>query len=209
MVLIGSSRAVAAEKETRNFNITIDGKQAGSYVMKITKEDDGGLKMAGTANVKVRMAILFTYKYSYQGTEVWKDGRLTKLTSVSNDDGKHFEVAAWVDGNLLRLNANGEETTAAADVWTTTYWQLPGAKYRNGSVPLLDADTGRRIDGTMKHVGTEQLVIRQQRQNCEHYKVTGDNIDVDVWYDAQERLVRQESVEEGHRSVLTLTSLER
>jgi hypothetical protein len=209
MLLVGSSRAVAADKETRNFNITIDGKQAGSYSMKITKEDDGNLKMVGSANVKVRIAVLFTYKYSYQGTEVWKDGRLTKLTSTSNDDGKGYEVSAWADGNVVRLLTNGAEKAVAWDVWTTTYWQLPGAKYRNGSIPLLDADTGRGIDGTMKRVGTEALVISQRRQNCEHYKVTGDNIDVDVWYDAQERLVRQESVEDGHRSVLTLTSIER
>jgi hypothetical protein len=36
-----------------------------------------------------------------------------------------------------------------------------------------------------------------------HYKLTG-KVNVDLWYDGSDRLVRQEWVESGHKTVLEL-----
>jgi hypothetical protein len=208
MLVSGSTRAGAADSERRDFNILVDGKRAGAYHLTITHADDGTDTVSAQAHVRVSH-LVYTYTYAYQGTEVWKAGRLASLNSSTDDDGTRFQVSAVADGANLRVTVNGQEHATRGDVWTTTYWRLPDAKFRNRGVPLLDADTGRDINATLQCIGAEAIQVVGQAVNCVHYRVRGGGVAVDAWYDAQERLVRQESVEDGHRTVLDLAGIRR
>jgi len=205
--VLGESLAAAADKETRIFSIKIDNKPAGTYQMSISRPDDRTFIVVGWADVSISK-LFIKYKYTYQGTEVWKDGRLVRLTSKTNDDGKQFEVLAQADGDRLRVQVNGKEHTTRPDVWTTTYWSLPASMLRNQAAALLDCDTGKDLRGTIQYVGTEQLTTAGQTQNGAHYRITGD-VQIDVWYDAQRRLVREDALEDGHRVVLELARIDR
>src|SRR5207249_2066538 len=108
----------------------------------------------------------------------------------------------------LRVTVNGTERVTRPDVWTTTYWRLADAKFRNQDVPLLDGDTGRDLTAKLQYVDTVPLNVDGQQQQCVHYRLTGQ-VQVELWYDSQEHLVRQESLEDGHRSVLELSALRR
>jgi hypothetical protein len=201
MLVPNLSRAVAADVEYRDFQVAIDGKPAGEYHLTINRRDDGTLVVTGQADVHVKYLAIYNYTYSYRGTETWKDGKLVRLDSTSNDDGKRFTVAARTDNNALQVTVNGQQRAVPADVWTTSCWRLPDAKYRNRALVLLDVDTGKEIAGTLQYVATGTLNVAGQAQDCAHYRVTGGT-QLELWYDAQERLVRQESLEQGHRMVL-------
>jgi hypothetical protein len=204
------AQARAANVEYRDFSLRVDNQLAGNYQMVISTRDDGATVVTCVAKVEVKKIFGFLkYTYAYRGTETWQGHRLMRLESSTNDNGTSFTVTAVADGDRLRVNVNRQERLSRPDVWTTSYWRLPEAKFRNGGVPLLDADTGRAIDGQIRYVGTNALVIGGQTQNCAHYRVSGKGIDVDVWYDAQERMVRQECVEQGVRTVFELTGLRR
>jgi hypothetical protein len=210
--MAGATRAAVTETEVRDFDISIDGRSWGNYRMTISRHDDGKISMTGSASVAVRKVLITVYRYTYSGTEWWqdgKDGRLLALRSTSNDDGKQYEVRADNGPNGLRVAVNGQERVVSSDAWTTTYWRLAPARFHNKGVPLLDADTGRDFNGRMDLVGTDQLNISGQNQACRHFRVTGGPNPVDVWYDGQDRLVRQDFVENNHRTVLTLTSVNR
>ena len=58
------------------YDVTIDGKAAGTYVMSIWEGKDGKASMTGVANVSVTFYLVKTYRYTYTGTEFWKDNRL-------------------------------------------------------------------------------------------------------------------------------------
>ena len=79
-VLLASVPASAAETETRQFKVLIDNKSAGNYHMTIVRQEDGTEIMAGVAEVKLSY-LVYTYKYNFQGNEVWKAGRLVQLKS--------------------------------------------------------------------------------------------------------------------------------
>ena len=93
--------------------------------------------MTGKANVSLKI-FLRQYIYNFDGREVWKDGRLLKLQSTSNDDGKRFEVNAQAVEKGLRVAVNGDVRQIRWDVWTTSYWQIPNPRLVNQAVPLLD-----------------------------------------------------------------------
>ena len=204
----GAGTLVAAESETRRFAIEIDGKPAGNYQMMIRQEQDGTAVLSCHAFARVKLGFLTLYRYSYLGTETWKNGRLTRLDSTTNDNGDQFTVNAEAQGNGLRMRVNGKERIVSGNVWTTTYWRLHDPPPANGAIPLLDPDSGKESAGKLELIENTQLVVGGKNIPCTHYRVAGD-VQVELWFDAQQRLVRQDSVEDGHRTVLQLEEISR
>lgn len=204
-LLSAAPRAGAADTQTRDFNVLVDGSRAGDYHMTIQRQDDGTIAMTNESEVRVKVIGVSFYSYAYRGREVWKAGRLQRLDSNGQENGKPFVVAAVPAGDGLRVTFNGQEHTARPDVWTMTYWMLPPAAYRNRGLPLLGCDNGQEVvNGYLQYVGAEQLTVAGQPQTCTHYRVTGSTPH-ELWYDAEERMVRQEWVVDGHKTVLELT----
>jgi hypothetical protein len=197
----------AADIETRDFNVLVGGKAVGEVHMTIHRQDNGQIQMRCDTDVKVN-AVVRTYKYSYRGEEIWKDNRLVRFASSTDDNGKRYVITASTEGNALRLRVNTLERLIRPDVWLTSYWCLPDAKLRNNVVPIIDADNGRDLDSRLQFVAAEQRSIAGQVVNVHHWRLAG-KANVDLWYDGSERLVRQEWVEQGHRTVLDLVRVRR
>jgi hypothetical protein len=204
---LGGDAVRAADQETRDFRVYVDGRPArGGVQMVIQRQDDGTVQMSCSTRITVKV-LFVTYNYTYNGRETWKNGRLQQFAS-SGDDGKRFEITAVAEENGLRVRANGQEHLARPESWVTSYWSLPDPKLRDQVVPLIDGDTGRDLACRIQHIGTVQMPVAGQVQNVNHYRLSG-KVAVDVWYDTSERLVRQEWVEEGHRTVLELARIRR
>jgi len=206
ILVFGLPQARAAGIETRTFAIQVDGKKAGDYQLTIQSQPDGSLNVSARSDVCVRVLGVPVYTYSYRAQEVWKAARLQHFQSSGKEKGKDFAVQADLDGQALRVRANGQEQRVRPDVWTTSCWQLPEARYRNNDVTLLGCDDGKDRQSRLQYVGTEQIQVAGQTMTCTHYKVMKDALH-ELWYDAQERLVRDEWVTDGHRTVLELTGL--
>jgi hypothetical protein len=205
--VVAVAGAHAGDAESRIFNVAVDGKKAGSYTMTISAEKDGVVTMTGQTEIKVKyVGGLYTYRYSYSGEETWKEGRLQRFASRCNDDGKGFEVSAVSDGKELLLKVNGRESKAAVESWLTSYWRLPDAALRKGDLPLIDADTGRPMTAKLKLVANEKLTLAGQEINCAHYRLSGGT-EAELWFDAGERLIREEWMEDGHKTLLELSRL--
>jgi hypothetical protein len=200
--------APAADVETREFTVSVDGRRAGDAQMTIHRADDGTLSMHCDTEIKVKAGPFRVYSYKYRGRETWKDGRLVRFQSTCNDDGKHFDVQAEAREDGLHVWVNSEEHITSVDVWLTSYWQEPDRKRYDAVVPLLDADCGRDLDARVHFVGTEQQIVEGRAQEVKHFLLSG-KVQVDVWYDAAGRLVRQEWLEEGHRTKLDLKHIRR
>jgi hypothetical protein len=200
------SAARAADVETRDFNVVVDGKSAGAGHMTIQKAEDGTVTVSCDTDVTVPVLFLTVYKYSYRGQEVWKNGRLQRFESSCNDDGKRYAVSAVAEAKGVRFKVDNRERLVSHDVWLTSYWARPDTRVLNQTVPLVDADTGRDLEATVGYVGKEELTIGGQALKLLHYKLTG-KVAVDLWYDGADRLTRQEWVEDGHKTIVELTKI--
>jgi hypothetical protein len=207
VALLGGAPARAAEVETREFLVLVDGKEAGKAQMTINKQDEGSYVMSCDTDVHVRV-LLVNYTYSYRGREEWKDGRLVRFASTGSDDGKRFDVAAAAEGEKLRIRANNQERVVRGDVWLSSYWKQPAGALVDTDLTIIDCDTGRELTTHLNFVGEEQRVVGRKNQNVRHFQLKGKTA-VELWYDADGRLVRQEWVEEGHNTVLELANLRR
>jgi hypothetical protein len=191
-----------AGPEQRVFTVLVDGRPAGEYRLTVGADADGTETMTGVAAVRVRH-VLGQYRYSYQGSEVWKDGRLVRLDAATDDDGKKCDVRAAAEAAGLRVEANGQARLAPLDSWPTTYWRLPPTERRGRPLTLLDVDTGQSLAARLDAVGPARLTVAGRPLDCTRYRVTGQ-AQAELWFDAQDRLVRQETIEDGHKTVLEL-----
>jgi hypothetical protein len=193
----------AADTDTRDFAIYVDGKRAGESHVTVESKDGGVTVVSTTAEVTINR-LLVHYSYSYNGTESWKDGKLVRLDSRTNDDGKRWTVSARVEKDVLKVTANNSEREVPADVWATTFARYPDTDRCNQAVPLLDSDTGKAMTAKLEFVGREELTLAGQKIACNHFRLRGD-VSTDLWYDGKKRLVRQEALDQGHKVLTELT----
>ena len=107
LALLAPARAAAADIETRDFHVTVDGKHGGDVHMTIHRQDDGTVSMQCDTDILLSyLGGLKKYVYTYRGKEVWKAGRLQRLDSTCNDDGKRYAVSALVEGEGLRVRVS-------------------------------------------------------------------------------------------------------
>jgi hypothetical protein len=206
-VLFSAASVRAADNETREFVVKVDGKPSGHANMTIQRQDDGTTIVSCDTNVRVKILIK-TYTYTCRTQETWKNGRLQQLASQCNDDGKQFQVSAMAQADGIHVRVNGREHIAKAEAWVSSYWTLPDAKLRDGIIPVLDVDNGRDMQGRLRFIGTAQITVAGQPQNVQHYCFNGPNR-IELYYDAAQRLVRQDWVEDGHPTVLELVRVRR
>jgi hypothetical protein len=222
----------AHKLETREFKVSVDGKPRGKCTMQIRRRDDG----ADTMQIDAAMSfnfVVYEYRYRSMGTEVWKDDRLLELDNTADFNGTKYAVKAGSTAKGLRATVNGKALRLESDVWVTSYWQLPdhlaekiaavgkgprgkevvpASLARSGghkaahAVSLLDSDKGQHFHGEMIHVGDETITVAGKRKACAHYRISGD-VEVELWYDSARRLVRQQSVESGHKTLLEVTRI--
>jgi hypothetical protein len=205
IIVATASASLAADPETRDHTIYVDGKPAGESHVTIQTKDDGSIVVSTSAQVAIDR-LLVHYKYSYSGKETWKDGKLVGLDSTTNDDGKRFNVSAVAGKENVKVTVNNTEREVHGDVWSTTYARYPDTDRCNKVVHLLDADTGKEMSAKLECVGREETVIAGQKMTCTHFRLRGD-VSTDLWYDGQKRLVRQEGVEQGHKVLTEFTGV--
>ncbi len=201
------SAAPAGEIETRDFAVLVGGKAAGEVHMTIQKHDTGVVSVRTYTDVKVTFGLL-THRFSFRGVEEWKDRRLTRLDSTSEENSKRMSVSAAAGPGGLAVRANGTERTMKLEAWASTYWSLPDPKLRDGELMILDADSGKELTAKLQYVATEKMRVAGQEVTLNRYRLSG-KVSAELWYDGHERLVRQEWSESGHKTVMVLVRVRR
>jgi hypothetical protein len=202
-----ASTGFAADAETRVFAVTVDGRPAGEFRLAIRTADDGSESLTATADIEVR-SLLGGYRYSYRGTETWAGGRLRRLDSSSDDNGKKHTVHAVVMGGVMQTTVDGAARRARAEIWPTTYLRLPPAVRPGRPVTLLDVDNGDEQSARITSVGQESVSVGGKATPCTRVAVAGP-VPATLHYDSRGRLIAQETTEDGHCTVLTLREIQR
>lgn len=82
------------------------------------------------------------YRYRHDSREIWRDGRLIRLESRTDDDGEMLTLSVRSVPGGLRVDGSKGVFTAPADTVPTSYWTPALAADR----PLLDSQIGRLLD---------------------------------------------------------------
>jgi hypothetical protein len=224
--MAGSEQPNHLERETREFKVSVDGIGRGTCTMQIRCWDDGSVSVRSETEVSVNL-LVYRYKYSNSGNEVWKKGRLISLDSTADYNGTPYVVKAVATRKGLDVTVDGHTSQLDANTWVTSYWQIPERLLTderpqpkgglasalgplNGpaehSVTLLDSDQGRTLKGKLQRLGESVFDVAGKRRTCSHYRIVGD-VQAELWFDESGRLVWEESKESGHKVRLEVSRI--
>jgi uncharacterized protein DUF6134 len=207
---MASLRLDAAEPDvvaqhTREFRVSVDGKPRGTQTMTFQQRRDGSEVMNGEAEVVLNF-VVYRYRYASTGKEIWKDGRLIKLVNEADFNGDKYTLQGSATVQALHYEVNGETQKAPADIWAASYWREPDAKRVGQKVLVLDSDKGRQLTADLERLESETIKVGEDSIKAKRYRMRGD-VEVDVWYDKDGYIVKQHSVESGHKTSLELTEI--
>lgn len=196
--------AAEPDREERAFDVTVDGKPAGSFSVACTAAD-GKQTVTARASVKVK-TLLGSYKYTLDSTEVWEEGKLTALDATTVDDGKKSAVTAAAKKGGLEVTTGGKTRTVSAAAISTTGWFLPDppAEKKSAAVVVLDAEDGSDTKATVERLADSEWEYDGKKVTVRRFKLTGKDLDAEWWYDTGGKPVRLATTWDGHAVVFAL-----
>lgn len=186
LAAVSSAEASAAPIEGEppsgalSFTVLRDGDEIGTHVLNFGHDGDA-LTVDVATDIKVTLPLvdIAVYRFTHRAHEVWRDGRLSQLTSETDDDGEQHALSVVAEqGGALSVRSDLGAHASAADIVPASLW--------NHAVPaqetLLNTLTGVEMAVTVEDLGRETITVGGAERQAEHYKLTGD-LARELWYD--------------------------
>jgi hypothetical protein len=165
------------------FDIVRDGDTIGRQTLTFSKAN-GDLSVAVLTDIQVDLLFVTVYRYRYQSTMRWHDGRLQAMAAATNDDGKISQVTARFDGHRTLVSGPAGSFEVPAPVFPGEHWDIDEIRHP----ALLNGITGRLDRITVIDEGPDSVATLAGKRAAHRYVTTGD-VQLTSWYDADGRWV--------------------
>ena len=166
------------------FVVSRKGSKIGEHLLTFDQNGDD-LTVHVAVELKVGVGPIVLFRYKHEATEVWKNGQLVSIDTVTNDDGTPDKVSGRatdagfkVEGTKARLY------TAPENALPATHWnhkQLDG--------PWINTQDGRLLRPKITPMGSEMIPVASGATiPADHFALTGDAI-LETYYDTMSNWV--------------------
>ena len=168
------------------FDIFRNNKNIGKHIFSFRKLKNQ-LEIESEINFEIKKFGVVLYKYYVKGTEYYKDGKLIKFNSKTNQNGKKKYVNLKLENEELVIDGSSFKGKVSADYLLGTWW--------NHSIVESDAQisavSGRIIKQKVTFLGKETLNIDGKTYNTLRFNFSSTDqkldkdkkLNTDVWYD--------------------------
>lgn len=164
--------------DTLRYRIIRNDRTVGEHIIRFEESRDA-LTVSAQTTIQVPFLMFTAYRFSYQSSSVWRNGRLETLTARVNDDGNTGLVTARSGPEGLRL-AGG--TLAPPDTLPTDHWHPATREAQT----LLNTLTGQLNDISVTAEGEDIVPVGSGDAQAIRFRVRGD-LRLTTWYDAAGR----------------------
>lgn len=182
-----AERAFALYGDTVEYAVYRRDAPIGTHTLRFSKED-GLLRVDVEMDLQIRYLALFSYRYRYQATEWWQDEQLVRLEVSVDDNGDLQQIVGQQTGALLRVEAGGAERMLEPELITTNHWNSAIVEQTR----VLNTLTGQASEIAVEVLGAEQVPAGETWVDATRYRLGGELIDTDTWYDDQGRWLGME-----------------
>ena len=162
-------------------------KPVGFQHFKFTPNEDGSLNVDTYIQIDIYFGPFRVYKYRHFNSEVWRDGKLIKLSSQTNRNGKKQFVEIYKQDGKLIENASRRSGELPPDIISTTYFNPLFVRQKQ----IVNTQDGRVFPMEVTYVGRETVPTYQGDVEAERFHTQG-KLAIDIWYTTQGRWVRTE-----------------
>ena len=168
------------------FDIYRNNKNIGKHIFSFKKS---GEQLAVKSEIKFEIKKLgvVLYKYHVKGTEYYKDGKLIKFNSKTNQNGKEKYVNLILENDELLIDGSSFKGKVSRDYLLGTWWNHSIVK----APAQISAVSGRIIMQNVKFLGKETITIDGKIFNALHFNFSSSDeslpekkkLNTDIWYD--------------------------
>jgi hypothetical protein len=151
------------------FDVMRKGKDIGDHSYKFNGSPNAySVKVSTNIVVKIPLIQITAYNFQHSSVEMWRNDKLQKLTSTTNDNGTPHQ-----------LNS-GPSANQPASLWNIDIVR---------SKKLLNTIDGKIMSVRAADLGSEMVPTKRGKVQARHYRISG-GLERDLWYDANDALVR-------------------
>ena len=168
------------------FDIYRNNKHIGKHIF-FFKRSDEQVAVKSEINFEIKKLGIVLYKYHVSGTEIYKDGKLIKFNSKTNQNGKEKYVNMKLENGKYIIDGSSYKGEAPIDYLLGTWWD-----HSIVNAPAqISAVSGRIIKQEVTFLGKESIKLGDKNYNTLHFNfsstdkklVKGKKLNTDVWYD--------------------------
>ena len=168
------------------FDIFRNDKHIGKHIFSFKKSNDE-LSVESEINFKIKKLGVVLYRYHVKGTEYFKEDKLVKFNSKTNQNGKKKYVNIELKNEELIIDGSSFKGKVPTDYLLGTWW--------NHSIVNAEAQisavSGRIIKQKVTFLGKEDIEIGNNTYKTLHFNFSStDNklgkdkkLNTDVWYE--------------------------
>ena len=171
-----------------HFKVYLDNKAIGHHYFRVTRE--GKHEQLDTrADFDVTFLKLPFFTYRHENTELWYDQCLKSIASTTDQNGDLFSVQGTTNERGFHLVTRDSETTLPACISTFAYWDKSFLQNDR----LLNSQTGEYLDVDVEELGEKSIRVRNRNVSANHYKLTAEALDIDLWYSGDDQWLALQS----------------
>ena len=168
------------------FDIFRNDKHIGKHIFSFKKSNDE-LSVESEINFKIKKLGVVLYRYHVKGTEYFKEDKLVKFNSKTNQNGKKKYVNIELKNEELVIDGSSFKGKVPTDYLLGTWW--------NHSIVNAEAQisavSGRIIKQKVTFLGKEDIEIGNNTYKTLHFNFSStDNklgkdkkLNTDIWYE--------------------------
>ena len=168
------------------FDIYRNNKHIGKHTFSF-KRSDGQVAVKSEINFEIKKLGIVLYKYHVNGTEIYKDGKLIKFNSKTNQNGKEKYVNMKLENGKYIIDGSSYKGETPIDYLLGTWWDHSIVK----APAQISAVSGRIIKQKVTFLGKESIKLGNKNYNTLHFNFSsidknlakGKKLNTDVWYD--------------------------
>ena len=181
------------------FNVYRNDSKIGYHKLNFTKNEDF-IESKINIEFKVSFLGLTLYEYSHQNIELWRDNSLFQLNTKTNKNGEILDCNYKRINDSYQVNGSFGKRLLQTSPVPTSYWNKKIVE--NNLVNALNTQDCSDLYFTVSYIG--QDLIYNDSLLADHFKLigkesSGENVDIDLWYDQEDRWVKMIFVKDSSK----------
>lgn len=175
-----------------DFDVYLNDKMVGKHYFEVT-DVAGTKRVQSEADFKYKVLFISAYRYEHTSSEQWANDCLLGFEAKTNANGKRSEVSGQKTGAGFTVNKGENPVQLPECIMSFAYWNPEFL----GQTQLLNPQTGDYVEVSVEHVAEELLEVRGQPVPAKRFRLTAYEVDLTLWYSADDQWLALESVAKG------------
>ena len=186
--------ANASTAQQWRFTVYLDDTPIGHHDFRV-EQAEGYEKMTTEARFDVSFLKIPLFKYRHQDVQHWSDQCLKSITSTTNKNGTLFRVKGATTTEGFQVSTNEVDITLPPCISTFAYWDRSFLQHSH----LLNSQTGEYLEVDVEVLGEKSMPLGSTRVPAKRYRLTANELDIELWYSHNDRWLGLESTTSNGR----------